>query len=178
MAGNVVTDTISENTAAAGVTADGVLCKDSKVTASGGADLGATPGLIVDIISEKTSATGVTIDGVLCKDSAVTALQKHTAEAADGAITISAGTVIFTKAGVNAMTLAAPSAGQAGTRMTFVAGTANAHTITATGLIDDGVTGGSKNVATFAAFVGASIVLEAYNSKWVVVGAGNNVTVS
>ena len=133
--------------------------------------------LKTDTIAENTAATGVTIDGVLCKDSAVTALQTHTALAANGAASIAAGTVIFTKAGVLAATLAAPTAGQAGTRMTFVGGTANAHTLTATGLLDDGVTGGSKNLATFAAFVGASITLEAYNLKWVVV-ANNNVTIS
>lgn len=61
--------------------------------------------------------------------------------------------------------------------MMFVAGTANAHTLTATGLIDDGVDGGSKNLATFAAFVGASLTLEAYNLKWVVV-ANNNVAIT
>lgn len=131
----------------------------------------------VDVIGETTAAAGVTVDGVLLKDGAVTALQKHTAMAADGAITIGAGTVVFTKAGVVAATLAAPTAGQAGTRMTFIAGTANAHVITATGLLDDGVTGGSKDLATFAAFVGASLTLEAYNLKWVVV-ANNNVTVA
>lgn len=66
----------------------------------------------------------------------------------NGAITIATGTVVFTKAGVAAMTLAAPTAAQAGTIMRFVAGTANAHTLTATGLIEDGVTGGDKNLAT------------------------------
>jgi hypothetical protein len=54
----VSTDTISEKTAAAGVTVDGVLLKDSAVN--------------TDTINEKTSAAGVTIDGVLLKDSAVT----------------------------------------------------------------------------------------------------------
>ena len=63
------TDTISETTAAAGVTIDGVLCKDSKVAASGGVDAGAAVGVIADIISEKTAAAGVTIDGVKLKDS-------------------------------------------------------------------------------------------------------------
>jgi hypothetical protein len=51
------TDTISEETSAAGVTVDGVLLKDSQVT--------------TDQINEKTSAAGVTIDGVLLKDSGV-----------------------------------------------------------------------------------------------------------
>ena len=40
-----------------------------------------------------------------------------------------------------------------------------------------GVTGGSKNLATFAAFVGATLTLQAYGLKWVVV-ANNNVTIS
>jgi hypothetical protein len=53
------TDTIFEETSAAGVTVDGVLLKDSQVT--------------TDQINEKTSAAGVTIDGVLLKDSAVSA---------------------------------------------------------------------------------------------------------
>ena len=54
----LATDTISEETSAAGVTVDGVLLKDSQVS--------------TDVINEKTSATGVTIDGVLLKDSEVT----------------------------------------------------------------------------------------------------------
>jgi hypothetical protein len=48
------TDTITERTPAAGVTADGVLLKDSEVT--------------TDVIHEKTSAAGVTIDGLLIMD--------------------------------------------------------------------------------------------------------------
>jgi len=111
-----------------------------------------------------------TIAGAAVVSGALTGLEKHTAASADGAVTIQPGTVIFTKAGVCAATLAAPSAAQAGTRMTFLAGTANAHTITATGLIEDGVTGGAKTTATFAAFVGSSLTLEAYNLKWLVVG--------
>jgi hypothetical protein len=51
----VKVDTISERTAAAGVTIDGVLIKDSIVN--------------TDNIAEKTATAGVTIDGVLIKDS-------------------------------------------------------------------------------------------------------------
>ena len=51
----VKVDTISERTAAGGVTIDGVLIKDSIVN--------------TDNIAEKTAAAGVTIDGVLIKDS-------------------------------------------------------------------------------------------------------------
>lgn len=57
--GTVTTDTISEETAAAGVTIDGVKLKDSEV--------------YTDVINEKTAATGVTVDGVLCKDGSITA---------------------------------------------------------------------------------------------------------
>ena len=50
-------DIISEETAAAGVTVDGVLLKDSQVT--------------TDVVNEKTAAAGVTVDGVLIKDGGV-----------------------------------------------------------------------------------------------------------
>jgi hypothetical protein len=92
-----------------------------------------------------------------------------TAAAANGAVTIANGTVVFTKAGVAAMTLAAPTAAQEGTTIVFTSRTAHAHTVTATGLIEDGVTGGSKNLATFAAFAGASLTLQAINLKWHVI---------
>lgn len=91
-----------------------------------------------------------------------------TAYAANGALAIVPGTATLTKAGVAAMTLAAPTAAQEGLILRVVSQTANAHTITATGLIDDGVTGGSKTTATFAAFAGASINLMASNLKWAV----------
>jgi hypothetical protein len=54
----VSTDTISEKTAAAGVTIDGVLLKDNAVN--------------TDTINEKTAAAGVTIDSVLLKDGGAT----------------------------------------------------------------------------------------------------------
>ena len=95
----------------------------------------------------------------------------------DGAITIRSGVVALTKGSAAAITLAAPTAAQAGTQITVIAGSNYAHVITATGLLDDGVTGGSKNTATFAAFIGAAITLLAYNLKWVVVSK-NVVTVA
>jgi hypothetical protein len=97
--------------------------------------------------------------------------------AADGAIPIVTGAYVITKGSAAALTLAAPTAAQAGTRLTVMAGTAFAHVITATGLLDDGITGGSKTTATFGAFVGASIELLAYNLKWIVVSK-NVVTIT
>ena len=85
------------------------------------------------------------------------------------AIPIAAGTVLMSKGSASAFTLAAPTTAQAGTRMRFINTTAYAHVITATGLIQDGVTGGAKNTATFGAFAGAALELEAYNGYWYVV---------
>jgi hypothetical protein len=96
---------------------------------------------------------------------------------ADGAIPIVSGTYSITKGSAAALTLAAPSAAQEGTRLAIHSETDFAHVITATGLINDGATGGAKDTATFAAFAGASIVLVAINLKWSV-EALNVVTVA
>ena len=84
------------------------------------------------------------------------------------ALPIATGTVVMTKGSASAFTLAAPTALQNGTRMTFLSDSAYAHVITATGLIHDGVTGGAKTTATFAAFKGATLTLCAYNLFWYV----------
>ena len=97
---------------------------------------------------------------------------------ANGAITIQDGLHELTKAGVGAYTLAAPTAAQVGTQLIITSTTANAHVVTATGLLDNGVTGGSKNTATFAAFPGATITLIAIDDlKWKV-QSSNVVTVA
>lgn len=95
----------------------------------------------------------------------------------DGAIAITSSVARLTKAGVGAYTLAAPGAGDEGLILTIISQSDNAHVVTATNLIDDGVTGGAKDTATFAAFTGASITLMAINQKWAVI-ANNNVTVA
>lgn len=77
------------------------------------------------------------------------------------------GIIVLTKGSAAAVSLAAPTLAQLGTRLTIYAGSAFAHVLTATALIDDGVTGGSKTTATFAAFVGASLTLIAAQAgKW------------
>lgn len=90
---------------------------------------------------------------------------------ASGAITPSLpATYVITKAGVAAMTLAAPTAGtDDGKIIVVTSDTANAHTITATGLLDTG--SASVNVATFAAQKGAGVTLMAYNGRWKVLGS-------
>lgn len=88
----------------------------------------------------------------------------------NGALSVSSGYYLVTKAGVEAMTLAAPTAGaQDGLTITIQSTTANAHTLTATGLLQVGTA--SVNLATFAAQAGAGLVLRAYNGKWVLISS-------
>jgi hypothetical protein len=100
-----------------------------------------------------------------------------TVQSADGALNPnSAGTYVVTKAGVCAMTLAAPTAGvDDGKIVEVVSTTANAHTLTATGLFQCGTA--AVNLATFAAQAGASVMLMAYNAKWTVL-SNNQITFS
>lgn len=112
-------------------------------------------------------------------EAAILAMQAHRGvlrvAATDGAITPVAGEVVLTKGSAGAYTLAAPASD--GFRLCITAGSAFAHVVTATGLIEDGVTGGAKDTMTFGAFVGSSIDLLAYDGKWHVV-AKNVVTVA
>jgi len=80
--------------------------------------------------------------------------------------------VVFTKAGVLAATLGTPTAAQNGTVMTFVAGTANAHTVTAATI---GFNAGddAKDVATFGGAIGDNFTVMAYGGEWLVLSATN-----
>lgn len=85
---------------------------------------------------------------------------------------------VITKAGVLAATLAAPVAGtDDGKVILITSATANAHTITATGLIQTGA-GANLNQAALAAQPGAGITLMAYQAKWYVIGSVGTVTYS
>jgi hypothetical protein len=77
---------------------------------------------------------------------------------------------------VAALTLGAPRAGiDDGTEITLTSYTNQAHTITATGLLNTG--SASVNKATFAAFAGASIHLRANQGFWQVMSS-NAITFS
>lgn len=88
---------------------------------------------------------------------------------ANGAVPVTPGAlVLLTKAGVAAMTLAAPTAGlHDGQTMEFVSTTANAHTVTQT---TPGFNNGStaSDVATFGAAIGNTLEVTAYNGVWYV----------
>ena len=87
---------------------------------------------------------------------------------ADGAISPNAGFAVLTKGSAGAYTLAAPTVD--GIALEITAGSAFAHVVTATSLIQDGVTGGAKSSWTSAAFVGSSLKLRSYNGTWYVIG--------
>lgn len=94
-----------------------------------------------------------------------------TAITASGAIAPGTpATYVITKAGVAAMTIAAPTATtHDGVLITVTSFTANAHTVTATGLLYTG--GAATDVATFNAQKGASLKLMAYQAKLIVLDA-------
>lgn len=83
-----------------------------------------------------------------------------------------AGRYYVNGAGADLMTLAAPNPGDSftggddGNEIEVISVKASAHTITATGLFQDGA--GHVNTATFAAQLGANIKLQAFNGKWIV----------
>lgn len=98
------------------------------------------------------------------------------AAAADGAITITSGVVHITKAGVCALTLAAPVAGDDDGKVLVIASaTAHAHTVTVAGGIRGA--GAGADVGTFGGAIGDGVSLYAYNGAWwPVPGSNLNVT--
>lgn len=97
------------------------------------------------------------------------------AYAADGAIAIRSHIAVLTKAGVNAMTLAAPTATtHDGVIIDIVAATANAHTVTAT-TIGFNAADASGDVGTFSGAIGDSLRVLAYQGEWIVL---NNIGVT
>lgn len=100
---------------------------------------------------------------------------------ANGAIAIPSRNTVYhlTKAGVAAMTLVDPtSTVHDGLELTFIADTANAHTVdnsAGSGFFSSG--GASKDVATFGGAVGDGFTIHAYQGKWYIDPRGvTNVT--
>lgn len=80
--------------------------------------------------------------------------------------------ILLTKAGVGAMTLAAPSKGSSGLRLTIMSETAQAHTVTNT---TPGFNGADTagDVATFGGAKGDNLVIVSVGGQWNVVSAKN-----
>lgn len=92
------------------------------------------------------------------------------AQSGDGAIAITAANKVYfiTKAGAAAMTIVDPTATtHDGVALTFIATTANAHTLSnaaGSGFFSSG--GASKDVATFGGAIGDGFTIIAYQGKW------------
>jgi hypothetical protein len=97
--------------------------------------------------------------------------------AVNGALSVSSGNyVLLTKAGVIALTLAAPTAGVDDGMVISItsANGAYADTLTATSLLQNGANGSPFTTATFgvtSTYIGGTLVLKAYNGFWFVVSA-------
>ncbi len=84
-----------------------------------------------------------------------------------GDATLAAGTkgiITLSKAGAAAITLAVPTGMADGTELEIRSKTAQAHVVTVTGGF--GGTGGTRDVATFTAEVGAGFMAVVINSLW------------
>lgn len=165
---------IAEKVAIANYVADAVSTAESTPAAG---SVG-TAALASSAVTAPKIAVGAIVDAAIASNAAIASSKianvVPTAYAADGAISPTAKVAVLSKAGVGAYTLAA---GADGAHLYITSTTANAHVVTATSLINDGVTGAPHSTLTFAAFPGATIHLVSYGSKWNVV-AKNVVTVS
>lgn len=114
------------------------------------------------------SATGNTLLNIAKNDNGGVK-GEFAAYAANGAIPIRSHTALLTKAGVNAMTLATPTATtHDGVTITIVATTANAHTVTAA-TIGFNAGNAATDVGTFGGAIGDGMTVVAYQGEWYVV---------
>lgn len=137
--------------------------------------------IATNTIDETTAAAGVTVDGVLIKDTAVYGRTPVLAKSANGAVAVPAYNIVYpiTKAGVCALTIVDPTATtHDGVTLTFLATTANAHTLdnsAGSGFFSSG--GASKDIATFGGAIGDGLTIMAYQGKWYVDPRGStNIT--
>lgn len=137
------------------------------------ASVNATSAATLSISDTGTAATTATptvntTGQLLFNGSSLPIAQAFTALTTNGAINPHvAASYAITKAGVLADTLAAPTATtDDGIEIYIGSTTANAHTLTATGLFQCGTA--AVNLATFAAQAGAGLTLKAYQGKWIV----------
>lgn len=110
--------------------------------------------------------TGATITG-----GTSTALRPVQSVVLDSTIPVVAGVTVLNHAAHagTGYTLAAPvDVTDDGLEMIITTGTAYAHVITATNLVQDGTTGNHTTI-TFTAYIGSTVHLVAYNALWFVV---------
>jgi hypothetical protein len=158
-----------------GVTGEATAASIVATTTVTAADLIATDDVTVgdDLIVTGLATVGETlaVTGVLTASGGVKRPLQTITE--DGAITIQDGVVLLTKGTPAAITLAAPTTGtHDGIRIDILAGTAQAHVVTVTGMAG----GSGMDVGTFGGAISDSTSLIAATGGWYIVNAPRNVT--
>jgi hypothetical protein len=92
---------------------------------------------------------------------------------ASGAVVIKPSTVIITKAGVAALTIADPATSDNGCIMRFISATAQAHTLDNSAGSGFNAAGGGGDVGTFGGAKGDGITILAYAGDWYVIDKTN-----
>lgn len=110
--------------------------------------------------------------GVGLSTDLVPVLAAPTVASANGAIAITPGIVVITKAQAADMTLGTPTAAQNGTVITIVAATAAAHKVTAA-TIGFNAADAAGDVATFGGAIGDNMTVLAYGGEWLVLNSVN-----
>jgi len=94
--------------------------------------------------------------------------------AVDGAVAITEGNLVITKAGVAALTIADPTVlVDDFKKLTIVSATAQAHTLSNAAGSGFNAGGAAADVGTFGGAIGDGIRLMAYGGKWLVLNAKN-----
>jgi hypothetical protein len=99
----------------------------------------------------------------------------------DGALAVPSKNtnVLITKATACLFTLAAPSKDQDGLKVNITSAVSAAHVLTATTLLDNGLSGSPWTTATWGALsIGGTLQLMAMNGVWAVIAAANGVTLT
>ncbi len=99
----------------------------------------------------------------------------------DGALAVPTKNTValITKATACLFTLAAPAKDQDGRMLQITSAVSAAHVLTATSLLDNGLSGSPWTTATWGALsVGGTITLMAMNGVWAVTAAANGVTLT
>lgn len=92
---------------------------------------------------------------------------------ASGAVVIKPSTVLITKAGVAALTIADPATNQDGLEMQFISTTAQAHTLDNSAGSGFNAGGAASDVGTFGGAKGDNIRIVAAGGKWLVLNKTN-----
>lgn len=135
------------------------------------------PGTTHPDVTNSAGALALLVAALIAVDASHNNVQKLTVA---GAITVKSGTAFLNTGAASAITLAAPTAGlpaaggNDGQRLAIIALDAFAYVVTTPA----NKINGNEDTATWAAAVGNSIELVAWNGVWYVVGTSKGITLT